>query len=330
MNRHQHPTDLHVRRLPLATDDDARRLSDDDAKQALFEDIVSQPIPADPGGSSDGGKVRLSRRAFVLVAALTAVSLATVGWAVSEFLTYTSSAVACHTPDGAVSVVDVVTGDPVADCAAHWTRQTGEHPPELVAYENVNGGIEVVPADTEPSEGWTALQPGVTLDPGVIELEAALDDHISGLPSQCHLAGDARQLVQREFDRLGLNGWSIVTERGQADGQDTCTRSIVHADQQTVALIPMDGLVAPDDTPTARFADALRRTFRDECLALDAAAQRIRELGAQQGIDGPGLIVHKVSDEAAECSRADLLVGGGFEVTVRGPAFTSPPDRATP
>lgn len=318
MNRHQHHTDLYVRRLPLVTDEQAARLSDEQTRQELFDEITAQPVDTDD--RVGGARVRLSRRTFVLVAVLASLSLATVGWAVSNFLAPTTSSVACHLPDGGVSVIDPVTGDPVADCAAHWTRETGEQPPELVAYDNGSGGIEVVPAGTEPSEGWAALEPGVTQDLAVVELEAALADHVTGLPSKCHLADEARQLVDRELGRVGLAGWSVVVERGQADGTDTCTYFVMDAQQQTIALIPIDGLVAPDGAPAERFADELDRAFDDDCMTLEQAARRVREVAAEQDIDPAGLMINEVNDEAASCARVDLRVGGRFDVTIRGPA----------
>lgn len=318
MNRHQHHTDLYVRRLPLATDEQAALMSDEQTRQQLFEEITTQPVDTDDRASA--GLVRLSRRTFVLVAVLTSLGLATVGWAVSTFITPTTSSVACHLPDGAVSVVAPVTGDATVDCAAHWVRETGEQPPELVAYDNGAGGIEVVPASTEPSEGWIALEPGVTQDPAVVELEAALEDHVTGLPSKCHLADEARQLVDGELDRLGLAGWSVVVERGQADGTDTCTYFVMDAQQQTVALIPIDGLVAPDDSVARRFAGQLDRAFTEDCMTLNEAAGRVLEIAAEQDIDPAGLMIHEVDDDTAGCASIDLRVGGRFEVTIRGSA----------
>ena len=317
MNRHQHHTDRYVRRLPLVTDEQAARMSDEQTRQHLFDEITTQLVETD--GRVGAGPVRLSRRTFVLVAALTLAALATVGWAVSNLMTPTTSSVACHLPDGAVSVIPPVTGDATVDCAAHWARETGAQPPELVAYDNGNGGIEVVPASTEPSEGWAELEPGVTQDPAVVELEAALDDHVSGLRTDCHLVDEARQVVDRELDRLGLAGWSVVVERGRADGTDTCTYFLIDARQQTVALIPIERLVAPGGTPAGRFADGLGRAFTDDCMTLDQAARRVSEVAAESNIDPAGLVVNEVDDEAAGCARIDLRVGGSFEVLIRGP-----------
>ena len=35
------------------------------------------------------------------------------------------------------------TGDPVADCAAEWRRETGHAAPELVAYDSGNGDLNL-------------------------------------------------------------------------------------------------------------------------------------------------------------------------------------------
>lgn len=319
MNRHGHTTDTYVRRLPLVSDEQVRLLSDSDAKQALFEEITTMTIDTRTAPPAQD-HARVPRRTFVLAAAVALLSVAAVGWAVFNSV-QGSTSVGCHTGDGAVSIVDAVTGDPVSDCAALWRQDTGTQPPPLVAYDNGDGGIEVVPEGSSIPRGWQPLEPGVTQDPRLIELEAALDDHIDGLPADCHPLDAARTIAEREVDRLGLDGWQVVAERGEADGAGTCTYFLLESERQTVVLIPLDGGAAPDDAPYSVLAGELGTALEQGCLSLPDAAAQARQIAADAGI-GEALVVHEVTDDAATCARADVNVGGGVEVTIRGPQAT--------
>lgn len=219
-----------------------------------------------------------------------------------------------------MTVIDSVTGDPVADCQAAW-RDLGLEPPALAAYDNGRGGIEVLPADTAPQTGWTPLDPGVVQDPRLLQLDAALNDHGAGLPSACHQLSPARAIAERELDRLGLEGWTIRADRGEADGTTTCTYYYLDPSQREVVLIPMEG-IAPSG-PFAGYARGLADALDDACLSVPQAARAARDLAVDAGIADMGLVIHEVVDESFDCARSDVNVGGRIEVIIRGPATTS-------
>lgn len=318
MNRHEHPTDEYVRRLPLVSDEQARLLSDRDAKQALFQEITHMPPQLVDRPTATGR--RMPRRTFVLAATLAVLSLATIAGAVVYFTATSTTSVGCHTPDGGVSVADAVTGDPVVDCARIWEQQTGTQAPELVAYDNGGGGIEVVPATKDVPAGWQPLDPGVAQDPAVIELERALGDYADGLNADCFSLPDARAVVGTELERLGLADWGVSAERGEADGTDSCTSFYLDTPNQEVVLIPSDGLVGSDDAPYAVFARELGEALDDGCVSLSAAADLTRRVASDTNIDVASLVIYEVSDDGARCTRADVNVGGRIEVTLRGPS----------
>lgn len=289
---------------------------DSPAKQALFEEITAMPVDTDT--SSSTLKTRVPRRTLVVAATVASMGLATVGWAVvSSDDVAEATSVGCHTPDDAVEVVDAISGDPVADCASLWADQYGQEAPDLVAYDNGSGGIEVVPAAETVPGHWVALEAGFTQDLRLIELEAALDDAASGLRSDCLVPDDARQIVRHELDRLELQDWSIVTERGEADGTDTCSYAAVRPDSQQVALYPIEGLVAPDGDPTQQFARTLEETLDQACLTTSQAAAEATDLATNAGVDG--INIQELADLDAECARVDINVGGRIEVIIRGP-----------
>lgn len=316
---HTHLTERYVRQLPLLTDDQALSETDNHTRQALLEQIVGSPLDDVTTGRSR----RVRRRAVVLVATLGLLSLAAVGWAVITLFGSTTMA-ACHTEGDPRSGtgIELVTGDPVADCSAVWERSTGQPPPDLTAYENTTGGIAVLPADVEAPDGWQPLATGTAQDPRVIELRVALDDRIAGLPSACMDAEAGRALAERELERLSLSGWSVSTERGDADGADYCIYFRLEPDQPRVILYPREGLVAPDDSPPAVYARELERAVDQECLDLDQTARLVRRIAGDVGIQDEGLVINDTVDATATCTRVHLTVGGRFEVHLRGPQAT--------
>lgn len=319
MNRHEHPTDAAVRRLPLDSDEQVRLRSDRDAKQALFQEVTRMPVELSEAPTAPTQRPRLPRRSLVLVATLASLSVAAIAGAVAMFSS-SSTSVGCHLPDGGVAIADAITGNPLTDCAQTWQQVTGEQAPPLAAYDNGSGGIEVLPADEPAPDGWTRTDPGTVQDPVVIELEAALDDIADGLPAECRLLNDAEQVAQFELTRLGLGGWSVVSERGEADGTDTCTYFYLEPAQRQVVLIPLEGVVAPADSPHSVYARDLAAHLERECLNLEEAGRVAADLATEAGLDPSAVVVYEVHDDAATCTRTDVNVGGRVEVTLRGPA----------
>lgn len=316
MNRHEHPTDVAVRRLPLVSDEHVRLPRD--AKQALFQEITTMPVEA-AAPTMSPQRARPPRRSLVLAATLGSLSIAAIAGAV-VLSSSSSTSVGCHTPAGGVSFADAVTGDPVVDCARIWEQETGTQAPPLAAYDNGQGGIEVLPEEEAAPDGWTELDAGTVQDPVLIELEAALDDVADGLTAACHDLRGAREVAAAELARLGLDTWSVVSERGEADGTDTCTYFYLDAAAQRVVLIPLDGPPAPEDAPYTILARDLAGLLSDDCLSIGEAAAAARRSADDVGLQAPGLVIYEVVDEAAPCTRADVNVGGRVEVTLRGPS----------
>lgn len=180
----------------------------------------------------------------------------------------------------------------------------------------------MLPAEEQAPVDWEPLDPGTVQDPRLIQLKAALADYGSGLHAECHLLAEARVVVERELDRLDLEGWTVRSERGEADGTQTCTYFFLNPAQQAVVLIPDDGIVAPD-APFTAFARDLASALKDDCLTASEAAQVARDIAVRAGVDDMGLVIHEVTDSALACSRSDVTVGGRVEVTIRGPEVGS-------
>lgn len=312
--------------LPLVSDDQAAGEIDAQRRDMLFDRIVREPHDGQVAAGSrrpltSRRSLRARRSVVVVVAVAGLLGLAAVGWAVINAMSSTTMA-ACHTegdPHSGVGI-DLVTGDPVVDCAAIWVQETGEQAPPLAAYDNGTGGIAVLPAEAPVPDGWQPLEAGASTDPRVVELQAALDDHVAGLPSACHDTSSAQQVVGRELERLALEGWSITTDGPDPDGEDTCAYFRIDASQPRVVLYPLDGMEPPDDAPYVRFARALGPAVGERCLTLPDAAQEAIRIAADVGIPPEGLTIHEIVDEDATCTRVHLGVAGAIEVRLRGPA----------
>ncbi|GGK81932.1 hypothetical protein [Mangrovihabitans endophyticus] len=307
----EHRTQEYIRRLSLISDHEVGLQADPDARQALFEQITATAAP----------RAKRPRMTRGLVAVFAGVAVAAAGGAAWAGLTGSGDggpANGCHIADGSISVVKPITGDPVADCAAEWKRETGADAPPLVAYDNGHGGTDVVTAGTLPDKGWTRLEPGVSQDPTLIELDAALDDRIDGLRSDCLPLAVARTATERELSRLGLHDWSVTTERGAADGTDTCTYYSLDAVTRRVVLVPVEHGTTSVDPALASLARALREHLRDSCDPLETAADYAREAAARAGVEPAALVVSEITDAKAACTRAEMRVDGRAEVILRG------------
>lgn len=254
------------------------------------------------------------KRWLVPGAAVAVLATAAAGYALTRDVG-TTTEVSC--PDG---IVDAVTGDPVADCASLWRQQKGTEPPPLVAYDNQRGGIEVVPADAAVPSDWAPLDAGVTQDPRLIELDAALADYGDGLNAECYTPAAARPLAEAALQRLGLADWSVRIDPERLGGDGTCAVHVLDPDAKTVVLFGLEMAPPPADAPFARLASRVQEEIDDQCLTLQEAVDAVRRIAADLGIDEPAgeLIIHSVPDASATCSRTDVNVGGSIEVTVRG------------
>lgn len=258
---------------------------------------------------------RSSKKRWLLPGlAVAALATAAAGYTLTRDVG-TTTEVAC--PDG---IVDAVTGDPVADCAELWRQQNGTEPPELVAYDNQRGGIEVVPADADVPADWTPLEQGLSQDARLIELDAALGDYGDGLNAECYSPKGARSIAESALERLSLVDWSIRIDEDRAGGDGTCATHYLDPEAKEVVIFPLEMTSPSKDAPFRLLAASVQAQIDGECLSRAEAVASIRRIAAELDINESAgeLIIHSVPDSSARCSRTDVNVGGRIEVTVRG------------
>jgi hypothetical protein len=261
----------------------------------------------------DGSKPS-KKRWLVPGLAVAVLATAAAGYALTRDVG-TTTEVAC--PDG---IVDAVSGDPVADCADLWRQQNGTEPPELVAYDNQRGVIEVVPADAEIPADWTPLEPGFSQDARLIELDSALGDYGDGLRAQCYEPEGAQPIADSALERLGLDDWSVRIDDDRASGDGTCTTHYLDPEAQEVVIFGLEMASPPEDAPFRLLAASVHAQVDGGCLTRDEAVDTVRRIAAELDIKETAgeVVVHSVPDDSATCSRTDVNVGGRIEVTVRG------------
>ena len=159
-----------------------------------------------------------------------------------------------------------------------------------------------MPEGTEVPSDWRPLSPDFGQDPRLIELDAALQDVGSGLSSGCLTLPQARSLVVAALARLGLDRWSVASERGRADGTHTCTAHYLDREGSRVVLIPLAGAAVPGDAAYAILARRLATATAHECLILDAAVQFARSEAASLAIEeaSGAIVFHAI--EADGCA----------------------------
>jgi hypothetical protein len=292
-------------------------LSDDDAAEVFaagkerLRDAIMQLPHAHPR--------RLRRRPLLIALAALVVAAATgAGWAaLSPGPTSAGpggkTAVACAIHGRLAIVIDAMSGDPAADCAAIWPAPV----PKLQAYDDGAGGIAVIPASRTAPAGWTPIQ---SQDVAVVTLQRNLDDKINGLDSACFDSARATTFAQQQLDLRGFVGWTTAVGSGP---EASCYRGFADAQAKTVTLIPFGDPTGPASWPPQRLADNLR-PLTQQCLTLAAmksdAVQRATALGMSPTFGNGGYVLEAVEDDTLRCATVTETGGGETFLVVRGPA----------
>ena len=202
------------------------------------------------------------------------------------------------------------TGDPVADCQ-FYRAQAGLPPMVDPVAFTVDQATFVTPSDGVP-DGATLLAPA----PAVRELTASLGDRVDGLQSRCFDVGDATAFASAELARLGLPGWTVTLGEARGDGEPTrpCAEARIDYGDQVVEILP-DVRTDPALEGVQALADEIRAQAVDPCLDLPAATAVVERLTAGRVVEPLVTII----DQAADCTRVDLEVGGMTIITLRGP-----------
>jgi hypothetical protein len=284
-------------------------------KEIVMREVVQSLEPTAPNPDTSNPR---RRRLPILIAAVVALSGAAVAWAYLASPARDTVAVECVI-QGSDSIIPSASGDPVADCAAEWQRETGHAAPALVAYDSGHGGIAVLPASETPPAGYTQLPAGATQNVGMVQMQQWLDDYVSGLNSDCFDAATATQMAHQELTRLGMADWTVQAPPSSEAGSCVDT-GILNAANSTLALRALSGPVDPNSV-MERLALELRSIAQD-CAPLNATAQRVRSAAGELGLseDANEFELTEVPDASATCTTISENVGGTIFLVLRGPS----------
>ena len=285
-----------------------------------LEPTAPAPDAPDTPDTPDTSRPRRNRhrRLPVLIAAAVVLSGAAVAWGFLTSSARDSVAVECEIQN-TDTIIPAASGDPVADCAAQWQRDTGRPAPALVAYDNGHGGITVLPASQTPPDGFTRMPAGRSQNVAMVEMQQWLDDYVSGLNSDCFDTATATRMAQQELTRLGMGDWNVLPPPSSDQGSCIGT-GIPDASNTTLTLRALGG-PAPAGNVIERLAAKLRPIAQD-CAPLDATAQRVRAAAAELGLseDARGYQLTEVPDASARCTTVYENVGGTIFLILRGPS----------
>ncbi|WP_125774685.1 hypothetical protein [Antribacter gilvus] len=241
-----------------------------------------------------------------------------------------------------------LTGDAIADCDT-IRAAAGLPPIEDPAVFSFSGFTYVVPRSEVPPV-VEILASSRVMTPGSLELEMSLGDWVDGgVTDECRSQDETVAWVEGEFDRLGLDDWSIET-RGPGPESTDCTRAFVMergrvmvAFRDGPAPAEAPGGVSPELSAAAssaaassaasggpgagepdpmdevhRIIAALRNGIVDECVSLPEARAIADE--ALSGLEYEPTPTTSIVDESVDCARVDMRVGGNVQVTVYGPS----------
>ena len=281
-----HPIDQLVRRVRLIDADQAALRADDDWFDALANRVAgfTVPDPADGTTPSEGaGWLTRWRRRVPHSIAFGAIAVGAVGVgagaavSVTQFFQPDRLTVVCVLgvdADSEQVEKRATVADPLAACRREWP--TAAEVPELAVFMAEMGTVFVAPASWDGG-GYdaTRVAQDVAFDPRPARLQAALDDRIDGLQSDCFSQEEAVTRVQDDLERLGLPGWSVRTDDNggrerPADGIQTCASAFIPEDDgplREVVVRGVDGAQAAEPRRAAMGEAELRTYYTEEYRA---------------------------------------------------------------
>lgn len=210
---------------------------------------------------------------------------------------------------GFTSVIDTVSGDPVADCATQYAA-LGQAAPALKAYDVGASYLWVLPNEWQPPQGGRELLSEFRSDTTRLALKHKIDDPVDGPSSTCQTNAAVEQQVRGYLAELGLTGWTARPAPGaeQADGSNLCAFALLdESGRRTVFIQTGPPGPAPGGSPEEQAYGALKQKLRTDvsgrCLAI-ADAEGASE-AALEATGVTGVVTSRASERTA-CATVDV------------------------
>lgn len=243
------------------------------------EGTTSHKLAARPRKDPGAGTTELRRRRVPRPITFAAIAVGAVGLgtgaavSVTQFLQPDRLTVVCVLgADAASEQVEkrATVADPLASCRREWS--SAAEVPELAVFMNSFATVFVAPVSWDSSrQDASQVAQEVAFDPRPARLQAALDDRIDGLQSDCFSHEEAVSRVAEDLERLGLVAWSVRSDDNdgreqQADGIQTCASAFIPEDGdfwEVVVRGAEDG-VAPEPRRAVMTEAELRTYYMQE------------------------------------------------------------------
>lgn len=233
-------------------------------------------LPEDAGaGATEPRRRRVPRSVAFGAIAVGAVGLGTgAAVSVTQFLQPDRLTVMCvlgTTADSEQVEKRATVADPLASCRREWSSEADV--PELAVFMNPYGTVFVAPESWDSAnQDAEPVAQDVAFDPRPARLQAALDDRIDGLQSDCFSQEEALSRVESDLQRLGLVAWSVRSDDNggreePADGVQTCAWAFVPEEDGSVREVVVRGAmddVAPEPRRAVMSEAELRTYYAQE------------------------------------------------------------------
>lgn len=281
---------------------------------------------------------RRRRRRLLPIAAVAAVLAVSGGtaWAIAQRgSSDQTDNLSCPVPGepDAESIVSVVTGDPIVDCAEEWRHLSDAPVPAMKAFDNGDGGVVVRLATDPAPDGATELPPGVYQNADIRRLENRIADVGTGIESGCYDTQTAKTMVEGYLQGLGMDDWSVRVVPTGLDAKGDCAMA-TGLDPASKTIGVESG--SPDLSlggDMKAFALEVHGIVEDRCLSTADAEAAIRQVADRTTVQvgdpahpttlhlgEPDMIRYQIADDAnAECTTATVTVGGATVVDLIGP-----------
>jgi hypothetical protein len=213
-------------------------------------------------------------------------------------------------------VIDVSSGDPVADCAAEFARR-GEPAPALRAYSSGSVFVWVVPAEWKVPTSWQPLATNFRSDTVRLTLKHRVEDPVDGPGAGCKSTIAVHDAVVSELATLHMEGWTIKPAPGAAsgDGQANCAFAFLDEEGTKTIYLQAGPPLSPADLQADHAYEGLKTQLRqniaERCLTMSQAKTAAEEALSSNRLKGTVLAA---STSAGRCTAVDLIPAGVFTV----------------
>jgi len=213
---------------------------------------------------------------------------------------------------GFTSVSNLVTGDPVADCAALMKANDVKTPP-LTAYADGHVYLTVVPSSWAMPSSYKPLPAGFQVDLARVAAQQALEDPVDGpaaASGQCLTETEAVSATRTVLSEVGLPTYTVdmLTPARGADGSTRCAFAIFPPEEGSQVLIEGDVNSTPTLTgPIQRFIGLLRRDVAGGCLSAASAKAKVSHDAQAVPLPAGGFTIINRTNGDGGCTRVDLI-----------------------